>query len=235
MFFDVGDTLLDTSAMLDAALYTALVPIDVSRTIEEVREAVARSGDSLPRRRPSFHVARENAAWWIDRYRRVGVELGLDGAALERFVATVSEGHFQGDALHVVPEAPPALRRLAARGIALGVISNWDDTLEPILDRKGLRPFFRTIVASTSLGRAKPDRRVFEHALAQLDVSADEAWHVGDDPTADALGAVRAGMRAVLLDPLDLYGQLDGAGVVRVKGLNQGVDRILGAAGDARP
>jgi putative hydrolase of the HAD superfamily len=228
VFFDVGDTLLDTSAMLDAALYTALVPIDPARTIEDVRAAVARSGEALPQRRPPFHVARENAAWWVDRYRRVGVALGLTGASLERFVTTVSESHFQGDALHVVPDAPPALRRLAERGIALGVISNWDDTLERILERKGLRRFFRAVVVSTSIGHAKPDRRVFAHALEVLGVAAAEAWHVGDDPTCDALGAVRAGMRAALLDPLDLHGRLDGTGVVRVRSVGQAVERILG-------
>lgn len=227
VFFDVGDTLLDTSAMLDSALYTALVPLDPARTIDEVRAAVARSGEALPQRQPPFYEVRENAAWWIDRYRRVGQELGLAGKALERFVTTVSDGHFQGDALHVVPDAPAALARLAARGIALGVISNWDDTLEPILRRKGLHPFFRVFVASTLLGMAKPDPRIFEHALSLLGVEARDAWHVGDDPTADALGARRAGMRAVLLDPYDMYARLEAAGVVRARSLTEAVEAIL--------
>lgn len=231
VFFDVGDTLLDTSRMLDGALYTALVPLDPSRTIADVRDAVARSGEALPERQPPFHEARENARWWIDRYRRVGEALGLSGDALGRFVATVSEGHFAGDALHVVADAPAALARLAARSIPLGVISNWDDTLEAILERKGLRRFFRVVVASTAIHRAKPDRRVFEHALALLEVGAEGSWHVGDDPTADALGAARAGLGAVLLDPFDLYPKLDGRGVVRVKSLTAAVDSILGEGG----
>src|SRR5262245_45212341 len=113
VFFDVGDTLLDTSAMLDSALYTALVPIDPGRTIEEVRAAVARSGEALPVRQPPFYEVRENARWWVDRYRRVGEELGLTGDTLTTFTDTVAEGHFRGDALHVVPDAPAALARLA--------------------------------------------------------------------------------------------------------------------------
>jgi len=228
VFFDVGDTLLDTSAMLDSALYTALVPVDPARTIEDVRAAVARSGASLPVRQPPFHEVRENSNWWIDRYRRVGEELGLTDDPLMRFVATVAEGHFNGDALHVVPDAPAALARLAARGIPLGVISNWDDTLEPILEKKGLHRFFRVFVASTLLRRAKPDREIFERALSLMGVAAKDAWHVGDDATADALGAVRAGMRAVLLDPWDLYPKLPASGVVRVKSLGEAVDVILG-------
>ena len=229
VFFDVGDTLLDTSAMLDSALYTALVPLDPGRTIEDVRAAVARSGEALPQRMPPFYEVRANARWWVNRYRGVGEELGLTGGALERFVATVTEGHFNGDALHVVPGAPAALARLAAYGIPLGIISNWDDTLEPILERKGLHRFFRVFVASTALGRAKPDPRIFEHALSLMGVAARDAWHVGDDPTADGLGAARAGMRAALLDRYGLYAKLEEANVVRVRTLGEAADRILGA------
>jgi putative hydrolase of the HAD superfamily len=229
VFFDVGDTLLDTGAMLDGALFTALVPIDPTRTIAEVREAVAKSGDELPVRQPPFREVKDNAAWWLERYRGIGRALALGGEALERFVTTVSESHFQGDALQVVPDAPAALARLAERGITLGVISNWDDTLEPILARKGLHRFFRVFVASTLLHRAKPDPAIFEHALGLAGVAPHEAWHVGDDPTADALGASRAGLTAALLDPYDLYPQLADARIVRVRSLTEAADRILAA------
>lgn len=232
VFFDAGDTLLDTSEMLDHALFTALVPIDPTRNLADVRAAVTRSGEALPARQPPYHESRGNARWWVDRYRRVGEELGLSGEALTRFVTAVSNGHFAGDALRVVPDAPAALGRLVERGIPLGVISNWDDTLESILERKGLHRYFEVFVASTAIHRAKPDRRIFEHALARLGAPANGSWHVGDDPSADALGAARAGLAAVLLDPFDLYAQLDRKGIVRVKSLTAAVDRILGPAAD---
>jgi len=228
VFFDVGDTLLDTSAMLDSAIFTALVPIDPTRTIADVRAAAAASGAAMPTRQPPFHEVRSNIAWWVERYRAIGAQLGLDGDDLERFLATVTEGHFSGDGLQVVPDAPAALGRLAARGILLGVISNWDDRLGTILERKGLLPFFRTVVASTAVGRAKPDRRIFEFALREIGVEAGEAWHVGDDPNADALGAARAGLHALFLDPHDLYRNLEREGIVRAATLTGAADRILG-------
>ena len=228
VFFDVGDTLLDTSAMLDSAIFTALVPIDPARTIEHVRAAVKASGETMPTRQPSFHEVRGNVRWWNERYRAVAVALGLEGDALERFLATVTESHFGGDALHVVPDAPASLARLASRGIALGVISNWDDTLEAILERKGLRRFFRTVIASTAIGLAKPDPRIFEYALDEIGAPAAAAWHVGDDPEADAIGAARAGLHALLLDPHDLYRALEAHGIARATTLTLATDRILG-------
>ena len=77
VFFDVGDTLLDTSAMLDSALYTALVPIDPARTIADVRQAVLASGAEMPTRQPPFWEVRGNVDWWVARYRAIGVALGL--------------------------------------------------------------------------------------------------------------------------------------------------------------
>src|SRR5690349_2464661 len=150
VFFDVGDTLLDTSAMLDSALFTALVPIDPARTIEDVRDAVRVSGATMPTRQPPFWEVRGNVDWWTARYRAIGVALGLTDQALERFLDTVTRGHFEGDPLHVVPDAPLALGRLVHAGVSLGVISNWDHTLEAILERKGLARFFKVIVASTT-------------------------------------------------------------------------------------
>ena len=230
VFFDVGDTLLDTSAMLDSALYTALVPIDPARTIEDVREAVLASGAAMPTRQPPFWEVRGNVDWWVQRYRAIGLALGLSGPALERFLETVTTGHFDGDPLHVIPDAPAALARLGERGIDLGVISNWDHTLESILRRKGLARFFKVIVASTTFGHAKPERAIFAHALERIGATAGEAWHVGDDADADALGAARAGLHALLLDPHGLYASLEAHGIVRARTLTQAAARILGDA-----
>lgn len=227
VFFDVGGTLLDTNSMLDAALLTALAPIDPERTIGEVRRAVAQTAADMPVRRPPFTRVEANVSWWIERYRRVGGALGLAGGQLETFVETAWRAHSTGDNLCVVTDAPEALGRLRTAGFRLGVISNWDDSLEDILARKGLAGWFDVVLASTLVGVAKPDRGIFELALARVALPADEAWHVGDDPDADALGARAAGLGAVLLDPFNLYAQLEARGVLRAFTLTGAVDRIL--------
>ena len=233
VFFDVGDTLLDTSAMLDAALYTALVSVAPGVSLADVRRAVATSGADLPKQSPPFVDVRENVEWWMDRYRRVGEALALSPDALDRFVHRVVAAHLGGDPLRVVPGVPDVLGALRARGLRLGVISNWDDTLEEILTKKGLRDHFETIVVSTAIGAAKPSREIYEYALERARVSASEAWHVGDDPNADAAGAARAGLTAVLLDPLGMYSSMDPYGIVRVKSLDEARDRILAAMNGA--
>jgi putative hydrolase of the HAD superfamily len=97
------------------------------------------------------------------------------------------------------PDAAPALRALRERGLRLVVVSNWDVSLHERLEETGLAPLVDGAVASAALGHAKPERAVFERALAVAGVEAEAALHVGDSPREDVEGALAAGLRAVLL------------------------------------
>jgi putative hydrolase of the HAD superfamily len=97
------------------------------------------------------------------------------------------------------PDAAPALRALRAAGCALVVVSNWDFSLHERLEQTGLAPLVDAAVASAELGAAKPERAIFERALALAGVAAERAWHVGDNVREDVEGARAAGIRAVLV------------------------------------
>lgn len=56
---------------------------------------------------------------------------------------------------------------------------------------------FKAAVSARAVGVAKPDARIFHAAAAQASVRPEEVLHVGDDMTADVLGALQAGMQAV--------------------------------------
>jgi HAD superfamily hydrolase (TIGR01509 family) len=75
--------------------------------------------------------------------------------------------------------------------LALAVVSNWDIGLTEVL--RGLDLDF-PVVSSAQAGAAKPDPRLFQLALQQINTSPDRAVHVGDSPD-DEEGARRAGMR----------------------------------------
>ena len=97
------------------------------------------------------------------------------------------------------PEAPSALRALRAMGLRLVVASNWDCSLAQVLSGAGLGRLVDGVVASAQAGAAKPDPALFEAALRVAGCGPGEALHVGDSPELDVAGALRAGLRAVLL------------------------------------
>jgi putative hydrolase of the HAD superfamily len=103
-------------------------------------------------------------------------------------------------AFRAYPDAAPALERLAAAGLRLAVIANWDISLPEVLNRFGLAEPFAAIVTAAEVGASKPDPRPFQVALERLGVEAGSCVHVGDDPGTDVAGAQAAGLAALLLD-----------------------------------
>ncbi len=93
-----------------------------------------------------------------------------------------------------LPGARAACRALAAAGLLLAVVSNWDVGLHEQLDRVGLGSLMTTVVTSAEAGAPKPAPAVFALALAKLGVKAEQAVHVGD-ATSDEEGARAAGLR----------------------------------------
>ena len=76
----------------------------------------------------------------------------------------------------------------------LAVISNNFGNTRGWCDEYGLSPLFEVIVDSTVVGVMKPDARIFEIALAALDVLPAEAIYIGDSYVPDMKGAKGAGM-----------------------------------------
>lgn len=86
-------------------------------------------------------------------------------------------------------------RALAAGGATVAVLSNSEGRLAELLEEIGLAAPFAAIVDSGRLGIEKPDRRIFEHALAVTGRRA--GIHIGDSWPADVEGALGAGWRAI--------------------------------------
>ena len=90
--------------------------------------------------------------------------------------------------------AAETVRSLRARGIEVGVVSNWDIGLTEQLERLGLASLFGVIATTAEAGAPKPEPAVFRLALERLGVDASRALHVGDEQ-GDEDGAAAAGMR----------------------------------------
>lgn len=97
------------------------------------------------------------------------------------------------------PDVPAALAGLRARGILLIVVSNWDVSLPAVLRGVGLEGMVDAVVTSAQVGSPKPDRAIFEAAVALAGVPPGRAVHVGDSIEHDVHGALAAGIRPVLL------------------------------------
>jgi FMN phosphatase YigB (HAD superfamily) len=95
----------------------------------------------------------------------------------------------------------PMLRRLAGRGLRLGLISNWPlaATIERYVEAAGWGPMLTAVVVSQRVGAIKPQRAIFAVAEQELGIRGAAVLHVGDDWAADIVGAKGTGWRACYL------------------------------------
>ena len=100
----------------------------------------------------------------------------------------------------VYPDAESALGQLQQRGLALGVVSNYNALLRVQLAELGLEDWFSVIVNSADFGEAKPHPGIFLEGVKQLGASPERVLYVGDDLHNDYLGAQQVGLHAVLLN-----------------------------------
>ena len=107
------------------------------------------------------------------------------------------------------PEAEAALTLARDAGVVTGVVSNSNGTIRRILESLDLARHLDFVLDSQEEGLEKPDPRFFQLALSRAGVGAEEAAYVGDLYSVDVLGARRAGMQAVLMDPGACWGPRD--------------------------
>lgn len=105
----------------------------------------------------------------------------------------------EAGAWRVFDDVVPALEALRSAGYKLGVISNWDERLRPLLESLGLSHLFHAIVVSIEVGQTKPAPGIFVRAAELLEIQPEGILHVGDSLQEDVVGAQEAGFSALKL------------------------------------
>jgi len=204
--FDAGGTLVhpDWPRLVGLAAETCGRSFEAAQLERAFKEMLREVGVEMQREGYVMPEDQKRPHW---TFRRTYRSLGLDDEACERVVERLAAAHAERHVwCGLDPDAPRVVAELRRRGLRLAVISNTEDgRLADALAAAGLADRFDLLVDSHLVGLSKPDPAVFRYALGRLGVEAGEAAFVGDSYAYDALPARAAGLRAVLLDPLDLH------------------------------
>lgn len=147
----------------------------------------------------------------------------LDGGTVSPEAFGRLARHFrEASSWSVYEDVIPTLERLAAGGLRLAVVSNWDSHLPTLLADLGLDRRFAAVLVSALEQTGKPDPAIFHRACERLGVRPAEALHVGDSLVEDYEGARGAGLSALLLDRPGRHARA----ADRVAGLAEVADRL---------
>jgi putative hydrolase of the HAD superfamily len=204
VFFDVGNTLLYAYPSVGRVCEEILLASGRAHSLEEIESILPLVDEYYEDRYRSddtFWTNDERAAdVWAGMYVLLCRHLGIPESAAVPLAHEVYDAFGDAARWRAYDDVVPALVRLRASGVKVGIISNWDTRLEGILDGLGLGPLLDTVVSSAVVGLHKPDPRIFELACGRLGVEPGRSAHVGDHVYSDVLGARAAGMRPVLID-----------------------------------
>ena len=231
MLFDLDNTLLMEDAATFSSVRRAC---DLGRDragvdVKTLHAATVRIADELWRAAPIYTYAEEMGMWWGEG---LWGEFGGDAPglrALRAFVpgfrrdvwrAALAAVAVSDDALAdgleaayvaarrahqpVDPEADGVLEDLA-RDHRLALVTNGaPDVQREKLAGTTLARRFGAIVVSAELGIAKPDPRIFQHALRAVGAEAKDSVMIGDSLSRDVAGARGAGLRSIWIDRGDV-------------------------------
>jgi putative hydrolase of the HAD superfamily len=204
VFFDAGNTLLHINCR---QISDFLRQFGIAIAAEDLKRAEYRARPRISRflggtaSMELEYVVRRYFDYVLDE-AGLGVFPDEGDRIFEKFLSVHREQNLWNEE---DPHAKEVLGRLRGR-FKLAVISNADGKVEEALEEKGLKCFFDFVLDSAVVGIEKPDPRIFELGLRKAGVKAEEAVYVGDIFSVDILGARRAGIRGILLDPISCYG-----------------------------
>jgi len=102
----------------------------------------------------------------------------------------------------LTPSAPETLQKLHQEGVRLALLTNGNATYQRRkIAQYHLAPFFDCILIEEEYGIGKPDPRIYQEALAQLSLTAQETWMVGDNLQFDIEASQQLGIFACWFDP----------------------------------
>ncbi len=135
--------------------------------------------------------------WWGERILEV---LGAAGAppAPPDLCRDLFDRFADAGLWHRHPDVLEPMRRWRQAGVALAVVSNFDQRLHGLLRDLELAELLDLVVVSSTAGAAKPSPLPFQRALAGLGLPPRLVWHVGDSPE-DLAGATAAGLPCLLI------------------------------------
>lgn len=191
VFFDVDDTLLDTSTFAETARKAAIelmvdngLPLDKDEAYGVLKTIIRQKGSNYGKH---FNILTE-------------VVLGHEDPMLVA-LGMITYHNVKIALLRPFAETIDILIYLKSQGYRLGVISNgitikqWEK-----LVRLNVYSFFDEVITSEEVGAKKPDKLIYDVALRKMNGDPEKSIMIGNKFKEDALGAVNAGMSAILVN-----------------------------------
>jgi putative hydrolase of the HAD superfamily len=208
VFFDLYHTLIGYDPLREDSVARTLARMDIEISPKSLRRPLVTADEffyrETARKSLKDRSEEETMSLWI-RYQTVALkEAGITPfpELIKNILADMKKAKYE---LVLFDDVLPALTALGSRKLALGLISNADRDVSPLLEKLGVLPLLKVRLTSREAGVSKPNAGIFRLGAERIGVAPGEALYVGDQWVVDVQGARGAGMQALLLDRGDFF------------------------------
>jgi putative hydrolase of the HAD superfamily len=202
IFFDAGNTLLTVYPSVAHIYSNAAASFGLNIPMEAIENSfkelwvqtaplVSNEGHRL-----TYEKERD---WWKFLVKEVFRD-HLDAMDFDQFFDHLYHLFEDVESWRLYEDVITVLSDLKERGFILAIVSNWDSRLPSLCDRLGITSFFDAVIVSALVGYEKPHPNIFQIALTQTGLSADQVMYIGDDPFLDYQAARKIGIHSLHLD-----------------------------------
>ena len=179
-------------------LHEALAEAGLKTGLAEFLEAYTSAHEKY--RAVRYEQLREvtNAVWVCEALNNLGCNVNPEDSRIKVGLNVFFQRYVES--LELRPYAKKLLVQIKYC-CKLGLVSNF--TYAPVvyasLRKLGINQFFDAVLVSDESGWRKPHTRIFQDVLGKLQVKAEEAVFIGDNPLEDINGAQAAGLKTVFV------------------------------------
>ena len=180
VFFDMDDTLYDTSGFASIARRAAvksMVHNGLQCSEEEGYEHL-------------MEIVREKGSNYSKHFNILTNDINGSEDPLIIVNGIITYHNTKFAMLKLQPDSFAILLYLKSKGF-----KQWEKLI-----RLGLYPFFDEIVTSESVGVEKPDAKIYQIAMDRLNVTKGTSIMVGNNFDVDIMGAYNAGMQSMIIN-----------------------------------
>jgi putative hydrolase of the HAD superfamily len=196
VLFDLGGTLIKT-AEVPEIFRRILETFGIKAGLDQILEAHKANERKF---NIEAGVAESGMAFWHNWNMTIVRSLGVKQNT--RLLARrISEVWWDYADLRFYPDVLDTLAQLKLKQAKTGIVTNGlEEDYEKVLQKLGATSFFDVTVGADSCHTAKPDSKIFLHAVEKLLLKPEEVIFVGDSVERDYEGAKKVGLKPLLID-----------------------------------
>ena len=195
VLFDLGGTLVQTTEI--PRVYKRIFEAHgVKSSLREISVAHEETEKYLDVQELAILFEEYWIRWNLQILKRLKIRNNIEALA-----QTIAEQWWNYSDINLYPDVMETLKQLRGMGLKTGLVTNGlENDYREILRKTGLSSFFDVTVGIDTVGRMKPHKDIFLHAVDKPEVLPAETLFVGDRLEEDYKGSRKAGLRPLLID-----------------------------------